>query len=131
MPVQLTQPRQQIAAATAVILLAGILAAPVLAAPERDLMCSEDAGFSPALSATELSAIPVSSSEEMLENHLLKPRAEAAVRGAFAEQAEEDEAGSEAEEIDTDESVVSEQGIPRASEGKRPIYKRQMYRRDI
>jgi hypothetical protein len=118
-------------AATAVLLLAGLLAAPVLAAPEHKLLCEEDADMALELTVTELSAIPVNSNEEMLQGHLLKPRTEAAARSAFAEESIDTEDVLDSEELEADEPVVADPGIPSASKQKQPIYKRQMYRRDI
>ncbi len=128
----LTQPRHRInVASTVALVLAGMLAAPVLAAPERGLLCAEDAN-STALTATGLSITPVNSSEEMLEDHLLRPRAEAAARGAFAEEAPEDKGMIDVEEPDlVDEAAIADPAVQSASKPKRPIYKRQMYRRDI
>ena len=132
MAVTLTQPRHRInVASTAALLLAGMLAAPVLAAPERGLLCADDGSETPAYTATELSVTPVSSSEEMLQDHLLRPRAKAAVRGAFSEEAPEEEAAVDGEEPAAEEPAVADPGLHSASEQKRPIYKRQMYRRDI
>lgn len=129
----LTQPRHRInVASTAALLLAGMLAAPVLAAPERGLLCAEDSGSTSAFTSTELSVTPVNSSGEMLEDHLLKPRAKAAARGAFAEEAPEEEGLIEVEEPDLiDEAATADPAVRSASKPKRPIYKRQMYRRDI
>lgn len=129
----LTQPRQRInVASTVALLLAGMLAAPVLAAPERGLLCAEDASSTTALTATELSVTPVNSSEEMLEDHLLRPRAKAAARGAFAEEAPEDKGMIDVEEPDlVDQGAIADPAVQSASKPKRPIYKRQMYRRDI
>ena len=129
----LTQPRHRInVASTVALLLAGTLAAPVLAAPERGLLCAEDANTTTAFASTELSVTPVNSSDEMLEDHLLRPRAESAARGAFAEEAPEDEGLIDMEEPDlVDETAIADPAAQSASKPKRPIYKRQMYRRDI
>ena len=128
----LTQPRQRInVVTTASLLLAGMLAAPVLAAPDRGLLCEADTDLKSDLTATELSVTPASNNDELLQGHLLKPRAEAAARGAFAQDAVADEDVVEGEEPAAEEAVVAEPGIPSASERKRPIYERQMYRRDI
>ena len=126
------QPAQRTyVATTAALLLVGILAAPALAAPEHDLLCDDDSDMVPALTVTELSATPVSSSEEMLQDHLLKPRTDAAVRSAFAEESIDTDEVVDAEEQDVEEPAVADPGIPSASKLKRPIYKRHMYRRDI
>ena len=96
----LTQPRHRInVASTVALLLAGMLTAPVLAAPERGLVCAENGNSTTAFTATELSVTLVSSSEEMLEDHLLRPRAKAAARGAFAEETAEDKGLIDVEEV--------------------------------
>jgi hypothetical protein len=128
----LTQPRHRInVASTVALLLAGMLTAPVLAAPERGLVCAENGNSTTAFTATELSVTLVSSSEEMLEDHLLRPRAKAAARGAFAEETAEDKGLIDVEEPDLDEPAIADPAVQSASKPKRPIYKRQMYRRDI
>ena len=128
----LIQPRQRInVATTAALLLAGMLAAPVLAAPERALLCDDDGGQTLDLTAIELSATPVNNSEELLRGHMLKPRTEAAARSAFAEETPDDNDVVDGEEPEANEPVVPDPGIPSASQLKRPVYKRQMYRRDI
>ena len=130
MPIQPMQ-RNYVATAAA-LLLAGILAAPALAAPEHKLLCEEDADLALELTVTELSAIPVNSNEEMLQGHFLKPRTEAAARSAFAEESiiDTDEV-VDSEELEAEDPVVADPGIPSASKQKQPTYKRQMYRRDI
>ena len=130
--VMLTQPRQRTHVATTVsLLLAGMLAAPVLAAPGRVILCEDDGSQPSDLTATELSATPVNSDEEMLQGHLLGPRTESAARGAFADEVPDDDDVIDGEEPEADEPVVADPGIPSASKQKRPVYKRQMYRRDI
>ena len=130
MPIQPMQ--RNYVATTAALLLAGLLAAPALAAPEHKLLCEEDADLALELTVTELSAIPVSSNEEMLQGHFLKPRTEAAARSAFAEESiiDTDEV-VDSEELEAEDPVVADPGIPSASKQKQPTYKRQMYRRDI
>jgi hypothetical protein len=132
MAVTLTQPRHRInVASTVALLLAGTLAAPVLAAPERGLLCADDDNSTPTFTATEFAVTPVNSSKELLQDHLLGPRAKAAARGAFAEEAPQDEGVIDVEEPEADEPAMSDPAIHSASKQKRPIYKRQMYRRDI
>ena len=130
MPIQPMQ--RNCVATTAALLLAGMLAAPALAAPEHKLLCEEDADLALELTVTELSAIPVNSNEEMLQGHFLKPRTEAAARSAFAEESiiDTDEV-VDSEELEAEDPVVADPGIPSASKQKQPTYKRQMYRRDI
>lgn len=118
------------AAVAAVLAFAGLLAAPVLAAPERDYLCDESAAPDLDVSARELIATPVNNSEELLKDHLLKPRAEAAVRTAFADE----ETDAQVEEEPTEEAVdlvTTEPVLPGASDPKALRLKRQMYRRDI
>ena len=129
MPIQPMQ--RTYVATTAVLLLAGVLAAPALAAPEHRLLCEDDTDLSLELTVTELSATPVNSNEEMLQGHLLKPRSDAAARSAFAKESIDTDEVVDSEELNAEEPVVADPGIPSASKQKRPIYKRQMYRRDI
>jgi hypothetical protein len=115
--------------AAGVVLLLG-LSAPVLAAPDRDVRC-EDSEPTLSVSATELSVSPVNSSEELLDEHLLRPRAESAMRSAFADDLEEAEE-PEAESVDDDEDVLQETPVIPSAFGREPSpFKRQMYRRDI
>jgi hypothetical protein len=133
MAAELRQPRQHVIAASATILaLAGLLAAPVLlAAPERDLLCNASTDPMLAVSPIELTATPVNNNDELLESHLLRPRAKAAVRGAFSNEVPGDDGEIEAQEVDADESATPDPSAHSALETKRPVYKRRMYRRDI
>lgn len=132
MAVRLKEPRQTInTAATAALVLVGLVAAPVFAAPDRALLCDDTAKADLDIAAAELTATPLSNNDEILESHLLKPRAESAARGAFAEQqAETDDADVQDTEV-ADEGAATEPGIRSASDRKVTPYKRQMYRRDI
>lgn len=118
------------AATTAGLVLLAWLSAPVLAAPERDVLCDDDE-LTLDVSATELSASPVNNSDELLGDHLLKPRAESAVRSAFADDTEEvEEADPESSEVEDD--VLDETPVVPSAFGREPSpFKRQMYRRDI
>lgn len=129
MPIQPMQ--RTYVATTAALLLACMLAAPALAAPEHRLLCEEDADLALEVTVTELSATPVNSNEKMLQGHLLKPRTDAAARSAFAEQSIDADEVVDSEELDVEEPAVADPGVASASKQKRPIYKRQMYRRDI
>ena len=130
MAAKLRQPRQNAtAAAAATLALAGLLAAPVLAAPERDLLC--DGSPDPALFPIELTATPVNNSDELLEGHVLRPRTKAAVRGAFSNEAHGEDSEIDGLVVDADEADVSDPGVQSTSKSKRPVYQRQMYRRDI
>jgi len=124
-----TRPNQgKTAVAAAALVLAGWFTAPVLAAPDRDILCDEDPNATLEVSTTELIASPVSSSEEVLEDHLLKPRVEAAAREVFSS-GEDDTDTEDVESLE--ETEVSEPRIHRMSDGEPRAYKRQMYRRDI
>lgn len=119
-----------IAAAAAAFAFAALIAAPVLAAPESDLDCDENTVPALDVSATVLTATPVNNSEELLKSHLLKSRADSAVRAAFADE----EAATDAEEEIAEEpvdAIATKPAVPSASDGEPSPYKRQMYRRDI
>lgn len=117
MSIRSTAPQQGInAAAAAMLVLAGWIAGPALAAPEHGE------------SQQALNARPVNSSEELLQDHLLKPRVEATVRKVFAEAQEADQKESDADDADLAEPGPVVQGL---SDGKVAPLKRQMYRRDI
>ena len=125
------QSRQAINVAAAVLLLASLAGVPVLAAPERDLLCDEHAS-EPNLdvSATALTANPVNSNEELLQQHLLRPRTESAVRGAFVEQEpSQEDADTRRDAISENESDEAE--LANDSDRKVSSYRRKMYRRDI
>lgn len=132
MAVRQRQPRQQTnAAVTAALVLAGLIAAPVLAATDRNLDCDTRSCATPGVAKTALALKSVSNSDEMLRNHLLKPRTEAAVRGAFADDEQQDEPERDAVNPADDEAVAADPGVQSAPKAKRGAYKRQMYRRDI
>jgi hypothetical protein len=112
-----TEPQQGISvAAAALLVLAGWLAGPALAAPDHDE------------SQQALAAAPANPSEALLEDHLLKPLVEATARKVFAETEDADE-----EEVDTDDVDLPEPGpvIQGLSDGEVAPLKRQMFRRDI
>lgn len=119
-----------IAAAAATLVAAGLIAGPALAAPERALMCSD--GDAPTIddAADALLATPVNTSDELLENHVLKPGAQSAARGAFGDKPSTEPA-ERGDDVKADEAAASEPGMHSASERKVSPYKRQMYRRDI
>ena len=119
-----------IAVTAASLVLAGLIAAPVLAAPECDLHCEEDATPNLSLSATDFTATPVNSSEELLKDHMLRPRADSAARTAFANKVAEESAEEESGEKSID-TVATKPLVPSASGNEPSPYKRQMYRRDI
>lgn len=118
------------AATTAGLVLLAWLSAPVLAAPDRDVLCEDDE-LTLGVSATELTATPVNNSEELLDDHLLKPRAESAVRSAFANDTEDAEE-AEPESVEEEDDVLVEKPAVPSAFGREPSpFKRQMYRRDI
>lgn len=119
-----------IAAAAAALVLAGLIAGPAFAAPDCALDCDEAALPNLDMSASELTATPENNSGDLLEHHLLKPRADSAVRSAFAD--EEVKSGVEDEATEDPVDALAEKPIlPRAADGEKLPYKRQMYRRDI
>ena len=77
-----------------------------------------------------LLARPVNNSDELLENHLLKPGAQSAARGAFGDETA-GESADQSETAESEEAAAAEPGLHSASERKVSPYKRQMYRRDI
>ena len=117
MAVRPTEPQQGIsAAAAALLMLAGWIAGPALAAPDPDE------------SQQALAAAPANSSEELLKDHLLKPRVEATARKVFAETNEADQEESDSDDVDLPEPGPVIQGL---SDGEVAPLKRQMFRRDI
>ncbi len=128
MAVRHKEPRYDIStAATAGLLLAGLLAGPVIAAPERDLLHEDEPGLD--VAADALTVTPVNNSDELLDNHLLKPRAQSAARGAFASEAAAEKGVDQ--DAEASEAAAPEPGLHSASDRKPSPYKRQMYRRDI
>lgn len=119
------------AALIATLAVAGLLAVPVLAAPGPELSCDDSKPALPGPTTFELRASPMNSGADNLRNHLLKPDARAAVRGAFAAEETAAEVVEDAE-LETDaEEASSDNGLHSASERRTQPYKRQMYRRDI
>jgi hypothetical protein len=132
MAAALRQPRQQVfVIGMAVLALAALLATPVLAAPERGLLCDDSADSAPAVSPRALTATPVNNSDELLERHLLRPRTEAALRGAFASKAPGDDSEIDMAEAEASDAAPPDPAARSNSERERPAFKRQMYRRDI
>ena len=121
------QPKHgHIAATAAVLVLAGWFTGPVLAAPDRETLCDSN------LEATlDIKADTMSTTiEAVADDHLLKPRVEAAARKIFSDSASE----SETEEIVEIEYGDDEAPTPRLrslSDNKLVPFRRQMYRRDI
>lgn len=117
------------ASAAAAFVLAGWFAAPALAAPDHDILCDESHDATLEVTERELSATPVNTSEELLENHLLKPRVEATAREVFSE-IDEDADGDDPDKSEADDAPV-ESVIPSLPNAEMLRIKRQMYRRDI
>lgn len=125
-----TRQQASTAATTAGILLAAWLSAPAIAAPDRDVLC-EDNQLTLDVSVLEFSATPVNNSAELLDDHLLKPRAESAARSAFADDAEKTE-DSPPDDAEEEADALDESPVIPSAFGREPSpYKRQMYRRDI
>jgi hypothetical protein len=104
------------AAAAALLVLAGWVTGPALAAPDHDE------------SQQALTATPANSSEELLQDHLLKPRVEATARKVFATAEETEQKEGDADEVESPAPGPVVQGL---SDGEVVPLKRQMYRRDI
>ena len=132
MAAELRQPRQHVfATGSAMLALAALLAGPVLAAPERDLLCDDSADSVLAASSLELTVSPVNSSDELLQSNFLRPRTNAAVRGAFSTEAPGNDSEIGVVESESNEAETPDPAAQSAAERKRTVYKRQMYRRDI
>ena len=131
MAVRPNEPRQGATAVlTAALAMAAWLAAPVLAAPDRDLLGSENAAPELEASATTLTATPVSNPDDLLDNHLLRSNTESAARSAFSEEEPERVDGDHDSEDDVD-ALATDPVLPSVSDREQSPYKRQMYRRDI
>ncbi len=107
------------------------LTVPVLAAPGPELRCEDSKPAIAVPTTFELEAAPASSGDDDLTNHLLKPDASSAARGAFADEAASDVVDDAEPETQDDEDAPSDSALHSASELKAQPYKRQMYRRDI
>lgn len=131
--------RGNIAATAAVLLLAGCLAAPVLAAPDHGLACSDDRAVTLDVASHELvpTSHEVSGNEEpetvattiesVAADHLLKPRVEAAARKVFAD----DNASRDAKVAEPEGDEVTQTRLRRVSDNELAPFRRQMFRKDI
>lgn len=128
MAVRPTEPQQGNIAAIALLLLFGWIAGPALAAPDHDLLCDESHNATLDVPQQALTATPVNSSEELLKNHLLKPRVEATAREIFDEAEEPAAQEGDGDEVELPEPDPVIQGL---SDGEVAPLRRQMYRRDI
>ncbi len=116
------------ATAAVLLALAGWMAFPAFAAPEPDLLCTDEHAATFDISGTELSATPVNTGNELLGDHMLKPRVEATAREVFAE---EDTADDEVA-IDEAASDATREPLSRsAADGQATPHRRLMFRRDI
>lgn len=129
MAVRPSEPQQGNNVAAALLVLAGWIASPVLAAPDHDLLCDESHDDALKVSQQELTATPVNTSDELLTDHLLKPRVEATVRRVFDENQEK--VAEEVADPTEAEAPAPEPVIQGLSDGEVTPLRRQMYRRDI
>lgn len=114
MAVRPKEPKQgNIAAAAAVLVLAGWFAAPVLAAPD--------------LGIAETTATTIDS---VADDHLLKTRVEATAREVFADSVDDSDT-EEVVDIDSEDGEVTEPRLRPMSENELAPFRRQMYRKDI
>lgn len=118
--------RNRFRAFAAIVTMTVISAAPVLAAPDRNL-CDDADEATLDVSSADFSKTPVASSDGPIE--LLGPNFELAAQERVVEEdleREQDEQNrEESAEVDKNEAT-----IPKNSGGL-VVYKRQMYRRDI
>lgn len=132
--------RGDIAVTATILVLAGCFAAPVLAASDRSLSCTEKRAAtldvatheltltSHEVSSTDNTESAATTIESVADDHLLKPRVEAAARKVFADDGEETQSDDEAES-DIDE--VTESRLRPVSDNELVPFRRQMFRRDI
>jgi len=127
MAVRQKQPKQgHIAATAAILVLAGWFAAPVLAAPDRDLLCDENRE-----ATLEIKTDTVATTiEAVADDHLLKPRVAATAREVFADATSESET-EEAVELKSDDDEADTPRLRPVSDNELVPLRRQMYRRDI
>jgi len=135
--------RGNIAAAAAVLALAGWSAAPVLAASDHRVLCEENREATLDIDRQVLTTAPVSHEasngatetaattiDSVAEDHLLKSRVEATVRKVFADSIDETDA-EETGDIDSGDDEVTELRLRPMSENEMVPSRRQMYRKDI
>ena len=141
---QTASKRSTITAATALLLLGAWYAAPVLAASDLEILCSDshDATLDVAeyelvprqvshdIDASDMADVASGQDSVLAKDHLLKPRVEATVREVFADSdgkslVEEDDV------VDLEEPAIQELNAPRMTDGHAVPFKRQMYRQDI
>ena len=121
--------RGNTAALAAVLTLAMWAATPALATSDRDIRCDDEQQATLEVSDQALSATPANTSDELLENHLLKPRVDATLREIFND-SEDAPTTDDATQGDVNASD-SEPAVRSTSEEDQTPLKRRMYRRDI
>lgn len=129
-----------IAASTACLVLAALIAGPALAAPAHDALCDKSHDATLDVSENQLTATAVSHDVEqeasadnvdiLSDDHLLKSSVEAIVREAFADD-EDDAELAEALQTDADDPVILNTRVPGVSDDELARFKRQMFRKDI
>jgi hypothetical protein len=109
------------------------------AAPVHNTLCSETRDATLEVSDNELSATLVNHELEIQDadgvdalsaSHLLRPRAAATIREAFADSDDETEQ-PEAKQAEADDTVIMNTRVPGLSDDEMARFKRLMYRKDI
>lgn len=111
----------------AILALTIVSAAPVLAAPDRNINCEEASSATLKIAETEFSTTRIASPEESVK--LLRPDFELASRGATADEDHDSEQTEQAVEDDSEDAQQREATLP--ADAGPMVHKRQMYRRDI
>ena len=135
-------PRQgNVASTAAVFLLASLLAAPVLAASDRGILCDKDREATLDIAEHELAVVshevsdgeiaePVATTiESVADDHLLKPRVEATAREVFIDVDSEAETSEPAELNSADDADTRK--LRPVTDNKLAPLRRQMFRKDI
>ena len=125
---------------TACLVLAALMASPVLAAPAYDTLCENTHSATLEVAQNELTAAPVSHDVEqdspadkvdvLSADHLLKPSVEAIVREAFADTDDEEDV-SETSHTEAEDPVMMNTRVPGVSDDELARFKRQLLRKDI
>ena len=115
-----------IAAIAAMLVLAGWISTPVLAATDRDIQCDKDAEATLEVKADSMSTTV----EAVADDHLLKPRVEETARRVFADTTSETET-EEAVEVESDDDETATTRLRPLSDNELVPFRRQMYRWDI
>ena len=143
-PRQTSSKHRTITATAALFLLGAWYAAPVLAASDLEILCSDshDATLEVAeyeliprqvshdIDASDMADVASGQDSVLANDHLLKPRVEATVREVFADS--DGKSLVEEEDVaDLEEPAIQELNAPRMTDGHAVPFKRQMYRQDI